>query len=739
MENINKSLCIFNFSAFFKSQILLLPVLYLFYLSNGLDWSDYFLFQGIVVLINVLLQFPIGIIGNYVQRKYLILISYILFLGRVFLWIFFHGYLIVLTGEILAAISKAMFDAVESPYIYDVLKENKKEEMMKNAYGKLNFYMCLGTAIASILGTFLYGKFGLKILLGTEFIIISTAVILGLRLSITNATSNYKFSFLKVIAATKYILNSPKYVWQIMLSGLLVAFSHFFFWSFQPLMKLAIAPLYLFGAVIFINNIIRAIASFFTDNVSKYVSFDTLGIQAFILGLSGILLFLGIYKNDILNSKTCFLLILFLCLYIAFQLMFTISSASYLQKAVPNRIRGYIASSSMFVARLNTAIVLIMPKYLSNTFSLPTIYNIYFYIFLILGLLFLIKFLKYMNKQSSLVMYIFVIIAVFMGIQNNNIHITDADIVCAKKRLNLINKEIIKIQYYDGVGDYWLADDLLIALKKEGYEVIKIPYSDSLILRTSCKCADYSINLMGHITDNEKIIDKTTKNIMWLIYPKPFDDETFISELVKTVEQYDVAIISSKKLYNLLMKKTNKPLFYLPQFTNIKKFYYDFDKDKQSELLFVGTYYFERMGPNFALKNNLPITIYGGRWPKGIAKKEYIDNRILRKYYSSSKIVLNDTFGIMKDWNFVSNRIFDATACGSFVISDYIPDIEEIYGDNVPMWRSEEELVSLVNYYLSHSDEREAKAKKAQQITLSNFTSERIAKEIIKIIEKIKK
>ena len=93
----------------------------------------------------------------------------------------------------------------------------------------------------------------------------------------------------------------------------------------------------------------------------------------------------------------------------------------------------------------------------------------------------------------------------------------------------------------------------------------------------------------------------------------------------------------------------------------------------------------------------------------------------------------------MKDWNFVSNRIFDATACGSFVISDYIPDIEEIYGDNVPMWRSEEELVSLVTYYLSHSDEREAKAKKAQQITLSNFTSERIAKEIIKIIEKIKK
>ena len=53
----------------------------------------------------------------------------------------------------------------------------------------------------------------------------------------------------------------------------------------------------------------------------------------------------------------------------------------------------------------------------------------------------------------------------------------------------------------------------------------------------------------------------------------------------------------------------------------------------------------------------MPVTIYGKWWPKGWATAEYVDNRILRQYYSSAKIVLSDQNAYMKDFGVIVNRI----------------------------------------------------------------------------------
>ena len=152
----------------------------------------------------------------------------------------------------------------------------------------------------------------------------------------------------------------------------------------------------------------------------------------------------------------------------------------------------------------------------------------------------------------------------------------------------------------------------------------------------------------------------------------------------------------------------------------------------------MGNYNYNRKSPQIAKKNNLPITIYGTKWPKGWAKESYVDNRILRKYYSSAKIVLSDNNKYMTDFGVIVNRVFDATACGTLVVSEWVDEINEVYGDCVPMYKTEKEFVDIVNYYLSHDKEREEKAKCAQKITLENYTSEIVAQKFNKLIEEIK-
>ena len=87
----------------------------------------------------------------------------------------------------------------------------------------------------------------------------------------------------------------------------------------------------------------------------------------------------------------------------------------------------------------------------------------------------------------------------------------------------------------------------------------------------------------------------------------------------------------------------------------------------------------------------------------------------------------------MKDFGFISNRIFDATACKAFVISDYMPEIEKLYGDSVPMYKNKAELLNLLDYYLKHPEERHQKAERAYEITLK-YRSHHLAQEYWKSI-----
>ena len=66
------------------------------------------------------------------------------------------------------------------------------------------------------------------------------------------------------------------------------------------------------------------------------------------------------------------------------------------------------------------------------------------------------------------------------------------------------------------------------------------------------------------------------------------------------------------------------------------------------------------------------VAVYGGGWTPELLdphrlRGEWIPNDQLRRYYSSAGIVLCDHYDDMRDEGFISNRAYDALACGAFV------------------------------------------------------------------------
>lgn len=87
--------------------------------------------------------------------------------------------------------------------------------------------------------------------------------------------------------------------------------------------------------------------------------------------------------------------------------------------------------------------------------------------------------------------------------------------------------------------------------------------------------------------------------------------------------------------------------------------------------------------------------------------------------FAESKIVFN--ISMLDDINM---RTFEVMATGSFLLTNWIPTIEELFedGKHLVLYRSEEEMIDKVKYYLKHDEERERIAQAGYQEVISRHT-----------------
>lgn len=281
--------------------------------------------------------------------------------------------------------------------------------------------------------------------------------------------------------------------------------------------------------------------------------------------------------------------------------------------------------------------------------------------------------------------------------------------------------------WWGNCGEYWLAKYLKDFAEKFDYRVQIIP-DDATRYYSSDKFVNFAVK-----TEDKPILGR--HNYFYYIYNRSTEIEN--ADIEDISQLYDEVMVSSYKIYDKY-KNILKNMYFVPQFTNTNIMYNDYDAGEKSEVFFAGSHHFDRIAAKTIYEAGLPIDVYGNNWDNILpVKGNFIDNKILRKYYSSAKIVLNDTLEGMKANGFISNRIYDVSACGTMVISDYMPEIERIYGDSVPMYRTKEELINLVKYYLKPENEKERieKAQKAQKITLEHFTQDKVFAEMFKIMQ----
>ena len=85
-----------------------------------------------------------------------------------------------------------------------------------------------------------------------------------------------------------------------------------------------------------------------------------------------------------------------------------------------------------------------------------------------------------------------------------------------------------------------------------------------------------------------------------------------------------------------------------------------------------------------------------------------------------------------------NRRLYEATGVGALLITDWKKDLHEMFepGKEVVAYRTHEECVELVQYYLEHEDEQKAIAQAGQERTIKQHTCYERTRELLDIVRK---
>jgi glycosyltransferase involved in cell wall biosynthesis len=99
--------------------------------------------------------------------------------------------------------------------------------------------------------------------------------------------------------------------------------------------------------------------------------------------------------------------------------------------------------------------------------------------------------------------------------------------------------------------------------------------------------------------------------------------------------------------------------------------------------------------------------------------------------YRKSRVVFNTA--AVDDINM---RCFEATATGAFCLAEWVPTLKECFSDGVHLatYRTIDEAVDKIGYYLSHPNDRARIAREGMLYTLGNHTYQHRIKELMEVV-----
>jgi MFS family permease len=340
------------------------PVMTLFYIHRGLQFSDMFLLLLAVVVSMFIFEVPTGIFGDKYGRKNSIIIGLFMLIIMSTLLVFAHSLWFFLVIMILLGCALTFGSGSDEALIYDSLKEEGKEKEMNKYMSKINSARFIPIVVTAPIGAFIAkdlteNQFMILLILG--IIISLIAFIIGLTLKeTTHHKTAKKDSPIKLFKSSLvHIKNSP-IILRLFINKTLVLIvcSHVFGVLWQPYLQESGVPIALFGILVSMGALI---ISYLNHKIMSIQSFISTKRILFLTALFSFAAFLiGAYVQNIYYA-IAFYLIIRVLLWVRDPLF-----SQYLNEHIESHNRATVLSSLSMVDSFFDIIIFLLAGYISN-------------------------------------------------------------------------------------------------------------------------------------------------------------------------------------------------------------------------------------------------------------------------------------------------------------------------------------------------------------------------------------
>ncbi len=179
-------------------------------------------------------------------------------------------------------------------------------------------------------------------------------------------------------------------------------------------------------------------------------------------------------------------------------------------------------------------------------------------------------------------------------------------------------------------------------------------------------------------------------------------------------ENCNIYCTNSLSLYMKL--KDIKPCYWFPASCD-KRYHKNLNLEKTTDVLFIGTGNHKYLPFRNKIINDLRATgikirVFGRGWDKHPDTYGFISGNTLIKEINKTKILLD----LNSETTSLSHRIFEGSACGTPVISNYRGDMRRLFRicEEIIPYKYFSELESIIKYYLDNPEQLTQIGKRAQ-------------------------
>ncbi len=220
------------------------------------------------------------------------------------------------------------------------------------------------------------------------------------------------------------------------------------------------------------------------------------------------------------------------------------------------------------------------------------------------------------------------------------------------------------------------------------------------------------------------------RHVLWVIsHPE--------SITTSECDDADLVVVASARFADALRQRTSTPVEVLLQATDHRRFRPIPVMREYAHPITVVARTRDVLRPMVAdaLAVGLRPAIYGSGWrgvvDEALVVADHVANEELPAVYASAGVVLNDHWDTMRTWGFVSNRLFDVLACGTPVVSDHLPEVDELFAGAVPTYRTPDELGEAVREALDDPVAARARSELGRQAVLAHHTFDHRAAQLL--------